>query len=158
MWLWKPITEIGERKGACLENTGISNTDDPWTTQWLGMPNLRAVKNLSITLQPALCIHSYASTDSTNCICWKLIHVWANLHSSNASCSRVNCIFYLFVCLFIYFWLHRVFVAARGRSLVVASRGHSSLWCAGFSLQWLLLLQSMGSRHAGFSSCGTRAQ
>ena len=36
--------------------------------------------------------------------------------------------------------------------------GYSSLWCAGFSLRWLLLLQSTGSRRAGFSSCGTRAQ
>ena len=31
------------------------------------------------------------------------------------------------------------------------------LRCAGFSLQWLLLLQSTGSRHMGFSSCGSRA-
>ena len=45
-----------------------------------------------------------------------------------------------------------------GLSLVVASRGYSSLWCMGFSLQWLLLLGSMGSRCAGFSSCGMRAQ
>ena len=29
---------------------------------------------------------------------------------------------------------------------------YSSLWCAGFSLQWLLLLGSTGSRHPGFSS------
>ena len=34
----------------------------------------------------------------------------------------------------------------------------TSLQCAGFSLQWLLLLWSAGSRHAGFSSCGTWAQ
>ena len=34
----------------------------------------------------------------------------------------------------------------------------SSLCCAGFSLRWLLLLWSTGSRRAGFSSCGTRAQ
>ena len=34
----------------------------------------------------------------------------------------------------------------------------SSLRCVGFSLQWLLLLQSVGSRHVGFSSCGTQAQ
>ena len=60
--------------------------------------------------------------------------------------------------LFIYFWLHWVFVAVRGLSLVVASGGYSSLRCAGFSLQWLLLLRSMGSRHVGFSSCGTQAQ
>ena len=60
--------------------------------------------------------------------------------------------------LFIYFWLHWVFVAARRLSLVAASRGYSSLRYAGFSLRWLLLLRSTGSRHAGFSSCGTWAQ
>ena len=45
----------------------------------------------------------------------------------------------------------------RGLSLVAASGGYPSLRCAGFSLRWLLLLQSTGSRHAGFSSCGTWA-
>ena len=60
--------------------------------------------------------------------------------------------------LFIYFWLHWVFVVAHRVSLVAASRGYSSLWCTGFSLRWLLLLRSTGSRHPGFSSCGTRAQ
>ena len=34
-------------------------------------------------------------------------------------------------------------------------RGYSSLGCAGFSLRWLLLLQSTGSRRAGFSSRGS---
>ena len=63
-----------------------------------------------------------------------------------------------FIYLFIYFWLHWVFVAAHGLSLVVANGGFSSLWCVGFSLQWLLLLQNMGSRRSGFSSCGTWAQ
>ena len=33
----------------------------------------------------------------------------------------------------------------------------SSLWCAGFSSRWPLLLQSTGCRHTGFSSCGSRA-
>ena len=65
---------------------------------------------------------------------------------------------FFFVNLFIYFGLCWVFVAACGLSLVVSSGGYSSLRCAGFSLQWLLLLQSTGSRHVGFSSCGTRAQ
>ena len=51
--------------------------------------------------------------------------------------------------LFIYFCLHWVFVVVHGLSLVVASRGYSSLWCEGFSLRWLLLLQSTGSRRAG---------
>ena len=32
----------------------------------------------------------------------------------------------------------------------------SSLRCAGFSLQWLLLLRSMGSRRTGLSSCSSR--
>ena len=36
--------------------------------------------------------------------------------------------------------------------------GSLLLRCAGFSLRWLLLLQSTGSRCVGFSSCGTRAQ
>ena len=59
---------------------------------------------------------------------------------------------------FFFFWLSWVFVAARGLSLVAESGGYSSLWCAGFSLWWLLLLQSTGSRHAGFSSCAMQAQ
>ena len=37
-------------------------------------------------------------------------------------------------------------------------QGYALLWCAGFSLRWLLLLWSTGSKHAGFSSCGTWAQ
>ena len=59
---------------------------------------------------------------------------------------------------FVYFWLRWVFVAVHGLSLVAASRGYSLLRCEGFSLQWLLLLQSTGSRRAGFNSCGTWAQ
>ena len=51
-----------------------------------------------------------------------------------------------------------VFVAAHELSLVSASGGYSSLWCTGFSLQWLLLLQSSDSRRVGFSSCGAWAQ
>ena len=60
--------------------------------------------------------------------------------------------------IYFYFWLRWVFVAAHGLSLVAASGGYSLLWCAGFSLQWLLLLWSTDSRRAGFSSCGTWAQ
>ena len=37
----------------------------------------------------------------------------------------------------------------RGRSLVAASRGHSSSRCAGLSLSWPLLLRGTGSRRAG---------
>ena len=47
-----------------------------------------------------------------------------------------------------YFWLCWVFVAARRLSPVSVSGGYSLLRCVGFSLQWPLLLWSMGSRHA----------
>ena len=63
-------------------------------------------------------------------------------------------VLFLFVCLFVcLFWLCFVFVAA----LVAARRDYSSMWCAGLSLQWLLLLQSTGSRCTGFSSCASWA-
>ena len=66
-------------------------------------------------------------------------------------------IWFFFFNLF-FFWLHWVFVAVHGLFLVVASGGCSLLWCAGFSLWWLLLSRSMGSRVRRLHSCGTRAQ
>ena len=69
-----------------------------------------------------------------------------------------TCNYFSLFILFIYFWLHWVSVAAHELSLVAASGVYSLLQCAGFSLWWLLLLQSMGSRCAGFSSYSTRAQ
>ena len=63
-----------------------------------------------------------------------------------------------FIYLFIYLWLHWVFAAAYGLSLVAASGGYSLLQCANSLLPGLLLLQSMGSRRTGFSRCGTQAQ
>ena len=85
---------------------------------------------------------------------------------------------YLFTYLLIYLWLCWVFDAAHGLSLVAASRGYSSLQCAGLSLCGLscygaqalgtraslvaaLRLSSCGTQAldcAGFSSCGTWAQ
>ena len=72
--------------------------------------------------------------------------------------------FFVFYFILFYFWLCWVFVAARRLSLVVASGGYSSLRCMGFSLQWLLLLRSTGSRHVSsvvvareLSSCSSRA-
>ena len=46
--------------------------------------------------------------------------------------------------IFIYFWLHWVFVAAHGLSLVVVSGGYPSLQCTA-------------SHCGGFSSCGAWA-
>ena len=65
------------------------------------------------------------------------------------------------VCLYNFFffsWLCWVFIAVCRLSLVVVSGGYSSFQCAGFSLSWLLLLRSTGSRRAGFSSCGMWTQ
>ena len=77
------------------------------------------------------------------------------LEQGHAICRRESHAFWGFFCLF--FWLLWVFVAACRLSPVAASRGYSSLWCTGFSWWWLLLLRSMGSRRAGFSSCGSGA-
>ena len=55
-----------------------------------------------------------------------------------------NKFIYLFTYLFVYLFIYGCI--------------GSSLLRAGFSLQWLLLLRSTGSRCVGFSSCGTRAQ
>ena len=48
--------------------------------------------------------------------------------------------------------------AAHRLSLVVASGVYSLLRCTRFSLWWLLLLWSTGSRVWGFRSCDTWAQ
>ena len=51
-----------------------------------------------------------------------------------------------------------VFVALLRPSLAAGTVGYSSLWCVGFSLRRLFLLQSTGSRSREFSSGITRAQ
>ena len=87
-----------------------------------------------------------------------------SLVREDPTCCRA---IYLFIHSFthslIHLWLHWVFVAVCGLSLVAAS-GAYSVRCAGFSLRWLLLLRSTGFRHAGsvvvaqgLSSCGSRA-
>ena len=45
----------------------------------------------------------------------------------------------------------------RGFSLVASSKGYSPVWCVGVLFRWLLLLQSMGSRLMGVSSCSAQA-
>ena len=69
-------------------------------------------------------------------------------------------LFYYFILfyLFIVFGCVGSLLLPAGFSLVSASGGYSQLQCAGFSLRWLLLLRSTGSRRMGFSSCGTWAQ
>ena len=80
-----------------------------------------------------------------------------DLHSLNLAPGGLL-IFLKFI-YFIYLFLAALVLRCCVRlSLVVASEGYSSLRCAGFLLQWLLLLRSTGSRCVGFSSCGMRAQ
>ena len=52
----------------------------------------------------------------------------------------------------ILFWLHWVFIAARGLS-PVAARGVYSMWCTGFSLQWFPCCGIRALGHEGFRSC-----
>ena len=67
----------------------------------------------------------------------------------------LSCLLYFFlffkflkINLFIYFWLRRSLLL-HALSLVAVSGGYSSFWCVGFSLRWLLLSWSTGSRHVG---------
>ena len=61
--------------------------------------------------------------------------------------SRLRSSFFSFVYGFISFiWLHRLFSASYRLPLVATSRGYSAQRWVGFSLRWLPLLQSMGSR------------
>ena len=66
--------------------------------------------------------------------------------------SRAGILFFKFIYYF-YFWLHWVFMAGRVFSSC-GEWGYSSLRCADFS--WLLLLQSIGSRHSSFNSCSSQ--
>ena len=75
---------------------------------------------------------------------------------------HLQCVFLFFFFLFNLFIL---FLAALGLcccAWAFSSFGEQGLHFVavptGFSLRWLLLLWSMGSRRTGFSSCGTRAQ
>ena len=71
--------------------------------------------------------------------------------------SRFDYVPFIFALyLFLSFWFLWVFVALRQLSLVAERGCFSSLQCAGFSLQWLLLLHSTGFRHTGLVAvvCG----
>ena len=76
------------------------------------------------------------------------LHGWGEGMEPRVLLVEIFFLINLFI-LFIYFWLHWVFVAVCGFSLVAASESYSLLQCVGFSLWWLLLLWSMGSRCAG---------
>ena len=72
-------------------------------------------------------------------------------------------LFYLFIYLLTYLFIYLFIFGCVGSLLLCAGflqlqrTGFTLLGCAGFSLRWLLLLWSMGSRPVGFSSCGLKA-
>ena len=66
-------------------------------------------------------------------------HIHVNI--SILAFKKICILFILFLAVFC---LHAVYRLL----LVVESGGYSSLQCMGFSLWWLLLLQSMGSRRS----------
>ena len=57
-----------------------------------------------------------------------------------------------------YFWLHWIFIAALGLSLVTVIRVYSPVAVCGLLIAMLPSLQSMGCRVRGLSSCGLWAQ
>ena len=81
--------------------------------------------------------------------CFILENDKKHFHLESALMSKILVYYDFLNFINFYFWLHWVFVAARGLSLVATSEDFSSLQCAGFSLRWLLLLRSTGSRRAG---------
>ena len=86
-------------------------------------------------------------------------HVLAIVNSA-AMNIRVHVSFWIIVLLlFFFFWLHWVFIAVCGLSLVVASRSYSSLQCVGFSCcrAWALGTQASVVVARRPSSCGTQA-
>ena len=103
-------------------------------------------------------LHAFTAGGPGSIPGWELrSHKLGSAAKKKTTSNFLSCLINLFIYLFIYFWLCWVFAAAHGLSLAAASRVYSSLWCTGFSLRWLLLLRSTGSRRTGFSSCGTRA-
>ena len=96
-------------------------------------------------LFPLLAIMNNASMNICKFFVWTCNFNSLGYWSYDNSMLNFFLILLLFI-LFIYFWLRWVFAAVRGLFLAAVSGGYSSLWCAGFSLQWRLLLQSTGSR------------
>ena len=82
-----------------------------------------------------------------------LFRIWKEGSLFLISASAFNlaiCFFlYIYICFIYLFLAALVLRCCTQLSLVVASGGHSSVWCAGFSLRWLPLLRSMGFRCAG---------
>ena len=65
---------------------------------------------------------------------------------------------YSLLCLFIYFWLHWVFIATHGLSLVVESKSYPLVVVHGLLIAVASFVGIIDFRCTGFSSCSTWAQ
>ena len=90
-------------------------------------------------------------------------HTWHVMNKGIWAVDSLCISLFYFILFYVLKILFILFLAALGLCCCTrafsscSERGYFSLQCAGVSLQWLLLLWSMGSRRAGFSSCGSRA-
>ena len=121
--------------GLCLGDAESTTGKPKSRTEW---------ERVCVYMSTCMCVNW--SSRCENQKKWK----WGINEKGAKLCGADKLLFFflinLFIYLFIYFWLCWVSVAALGLSVVAASRGYSSLWCAGFSLWWLLSLWSTGSR------------
>ena len=125
---------------------------------FVGKTLLSLLKYLGSFAKKQLTIWVWSIFDSLFCSTDIYMFILTQLPQCLDYCSFVVSLFFFkYKSLLIYFWLLWVFIAARGLSLAAASGGYSLLWCVGFSMQWLLLLRSTGSRRMSFSSCGSWA-
>ena len=100
----------------------------------------------------AFCIVPCASDLTTECHVGFPKKLWAPL---SRSVSRSWCWHFSILFIYLISGCTGSSLLLMGFSLVVVSGGYSSLWHAGFSLWWFLLLGSAGSGHMGFSSCSS---
>ena len=91
-------------------------------------------------------------------VCFFLFSILVNVFTNTKQHleGHSNIFLYFFPYFFI-FWPRWVSLLHMGSLQLQRGGTTLQLWCAGFSLWWLLLLQIMGSRNVGFSSCCTWA-
>ena len=77
------------------------------------------------------------------------------LHFANK--INLQQIFFKYFFQFIYLFVCFLFLAVLGLRCCALAFSSCSKQCTGFSLSWPLPPQSTGSRHTGFSCCGSRA-
>ena len=125
-------------------------------------PLINLIPVMHLTLYMSVCVHIFA------CMCMErktLVGIWMytynytyiffsawtkSFEELNVITRLLNKLRKYFTLtlkekLFMYFWLHWVFVAPQALSPVAESGTILYLQCIGFSLQWLLLLWNAGS-------------